>query len=82
MSKKKDKRAQETVAPAQVPPAKPLWTSGQWKIIAGGILTVAAGFIVLSRADPAGQNWASHLAPFLILGGYAAIGWALWGRRA
>lgn len=24
--------------------------------------------------DPMGQNWASNLSPFLILGGYALIG--------
>lgn len=45
-----------------------------WKVIGAGAGAVAAGFIVLSFTDPAGQNWASNLCPFLILGGYATIG--------
>ncbi|OGR82497.1 MAG: hypothetical protein A3J70_15245 [Elusimicrobia bacterium RIFCSPHIGHO2_02_FULL_61_10] len=45
-----------------------------WKVIGGGVLTVIAGFYVLSLTDPAGRNWASTLSPFLLLGGYAAIG--------
>lgn len=42
--------------------------------MAVGIGTLAAGFIVLSFADPLGRNWASVLAPFLILGGYGLVG--------
>ena len=41
--------------------------------MAGGAV-VLLGFAVLSRADALGRNWAASLAPFLILGGYAAIG--------
>ena len=44
------------------------------RAIACGIATLAAGFLVLSQSDPMGQNWASRLAPFLILGGYTIIG--------
>ena len=44
-----------------------------WKTLLAGIATSAFGFYVLSLTDPAGQNWASNLCPFLILGGYAAI---------
>ncbi len=44
-----------------------------WKVIGAGIGTVIVGFIVLSFTDPGGQNWASSLSPFLILGGYGAI---------
>ncbi|MFH1378977.1 MAG: hypothetical protein ABII23_01745 [bacterium] len=43
------------------------------KIIAGGIGILMLGFYILSKTDPAGQNWASILSPFLILGGYAVI---------
>lgn len=35
---------------------------------------VALGFYLLSLTDPAGQNWASVVSPFVILGGYAVIG--------
>ena len=45
-----------------------------WKVIGLGIGIVAIGFYVLSLTDPGGQNWASNLSPFLILGGYAIIG--------
>jgi hypothetical protein len=44
------------------------------KVIFAGAVILAAGFFILSKTDPAGQNWASKLSPFLILGGYAAIG--------
>ncbi len=43
-------------------------------IIVVGLAAILAGFIVLTRADPMGRNWASHISPFLILGGYALIG--------
>ena len=45
-----------------------------WKVIGLGIGIAAIGYVVLSFTDPAGQNWASNLCPFLILGGYATIG--------
>ncbi len=44
-----------------------------WKVIGAGVGVAALGYVVLSFTDPAGQNWASNLCPFLILGGYAAI---------
>lgn len=44
------------------------------KAMAIGAALVAFGFIALSRADAMGRNWASVLSPFLIVGGYAAIG--------
>jgi hypothetical protein len=43
-------------------------------VIAAGVGTLALGFIVLSRADAMGKNWAATLAPFLILGAYVVIG--------
>jgi hypothetical protein len=44
------------------------------KTIAAGSVLVILGYVVLTRVDPAGQNWAGTLAPFLILGGYLGIG--------
>lgn len=44
------------------------------KVIGAGIALLVVGFIVLSLTDSAGQNWASTLSPFLILGAYAVIG--------
>lgn len=44
------------------------------KVILSGIILVIAGFYILTKTDPYGQNWASKLSPFLILGGYAVIG--------
>jgi len=44
------------------------------RVIIGGIVAVIAGFIILAFADPEGRNFASHLAPFVILAGYATIG--------
>lgn len=70
--KNKKNKAPQSQRPAEV------ITSGitktGWKIIAAGVLVLVAGYFVLSKTDPAGQNWASTLSPFLILGGYAIIG--------
>lgn len=44
------------------------------KVISLGVATLVLGFIVLSRTDAMGRNWASHLSPFLILGAYVLIG--------
>lgn len=45
-----------------------------WKVIGLGVGIAALGYFVLTFTDPAGQNWASNLCPFLILGGYATVG--------
>jgi len=59
-------------------PPKPVKLSGisrtGKKIILAGMGLLAVGYLVLTKTDPAGQNWASMLSPFLILGGYAVIG--------
>ena len=49
-------------------------TSLGLKIIAAGVAVIVLGFVVLSRADAMGGNWAAHLSPFLILGGYVIVG--------
>ncbi|MBI4370408.1 MAG: hypothetical protein HY547_09290 [Elusimicrobia bacterium] len=55
-----------------------LLTTRQWKWVAVGAAVTAAGFAVLSQSDPSGKNWAGHLSPLMILGGYAVIGIVLW----
>jgi hypothetical protein len=44
------------------------------KVIFAGIITLIVGYYILTKTDPSGQNWASNLSPFLILGGYCLIG--------
>lgn len=56
--------------------ADPISSTGK-KTIAGGVVLAAAGFLVLTRADSMGRNWAASLSPFLILGGYALMGWGI-----
>lgn len=45
-----------------------------WRVIGVGIGVVVLGYIVLGFTDPAGKNWASHMSPFFLIGGYTAIG--------
>lgn len=56
--------------------ADPISSTGK-KTIAAGVVLAAAGFLVLTRADSMGRNWAASLSPFLILGGYALMGWGI-----
>lgn len=69
----KNKKTFKEKVPAPPPPSAALSPVGKRLVMAGGTL-VLLGFGVLSRADAMGRNWASSLSPFLILGGYAAIG--------
>jgi hypothetical protein len=69
----KPKKTQKEKVPAPPPPSAKLSSQGRTLIWAGGI-SVLLGFLVLSRADSLGRNWAATAAPFLLLGGYAAIG--------
>jgi hypothetical protein len=48
-----------------------------WKIVGLGIFTVVVGFIVLSFADSRAENWAGRLSPFVIIAGYALIGFGI-----
>lgn len=69
----KNKKTHKEKVPAPPPPSEALSSRGKALLWAGGS-SVLLGFAVLSRADASGRNWAASLAPFLILGGYAAIG--------
>ena len=69
----KQKKTFKEKVPAPPPPSAELNPLGKKLVWVGGSL-VALGFVVLSRADSMGRNWAASLSPFLILGGYAAIG--------
>ena len=69
----KDKKTVKEKAPAPPPPSAALSPVGKRLVAAGGALVIL-GFAVLSRADALGRNWAASLSPFLILGGYAAVG--------
>lgn len=65
----------KTQAPsAPAPSGEPLLSRRGKIVIAAGVAVAAAGYYILTLTDPAGRNWASHLCPFLILGGYALIG--------
>jgi len=44
------------------------------KIIIAGIILLIFGFFILTKTDPEGQNWASVISPFLIVGAYIIIG--------
>ncbi len=43
------------------------------KVILFGIFVLILGFFILTKTDPEGQNWASVLSPFLIVGAYILI---------
>lgn len=68
----KSKKTQKEKVSAPPPPSDVLSSQGKTLVKAGGVL-VLLGFVVLSRADAMGRNWAASLSPFLLLGGYAAI---------
>lgn len=70
---KKSKKDRAQPLPASPPAAADGISSAGKKVIGAGAALLVLGFIVLSFTDPMGRNWASHLSPFLILGGYAVI---------
>ena len=59
--------------PAAVSETSKVISSIGKKVIGLGILILAIGFFILSKTDPQGQNWASMLSPFLIVGAYVLI---------
>jgi hypothetical protein len=73
MSKKHNKqKSTGHKLPSQ--PAGPAISRRGKKTILAGAGALVAGFVVLALADPSGQNAAARLAPFIIIGAYAAIG--------
>ncbi|MFA5974663.1 MAG: hypothetical protein WC859_00665 [Elusimicrobiota bacterium] len=56
------------------PPRRVFLSSHSKKWLAAGILLAILGFWLLTFTDPAGQNWASTLSPFLLVIGYVFIG--------
>jgi hypothetical protein len=75
MSKKaREKKGGGTPAPE--PPRDGITPAGK-KVIGAGAALVVLGFIALSKADPMGRNTASLLSSFLLVGGYAAIGFGI-----
>ncbi|HBU68767.1 MAG TPA: hypothetical protein DEE98_00105 [Elusimicrobia bacterium] len=74
MKNKKNKHNQAKSQQAQNKPTVSGISSVGKKVIFAGICVLSLGFFVLTKTDPAGQNLASNVSPFLILGGYALIG--------
>ncbi|MFA6029247.1 MAG: hypothetical protein WC969_05285 [Elusimicrobiota bacterium] len=73
MAKKKKKEAAYASSAAQEPEGERITRRG-WLLVGAGVAALLLGFVVLSFTDPLGQNWASKLAPLLILGAYGVIG--------
>ena len=74
---KKDKKRRETLSQPDAATEQPVTSTRGWKLIGIGIGIVVLGFIVLCFTDPRGQNFASKLSPFLIIGGYTLIGFGI-----
>jgi hypothetical protein len=75
MGKKDRKRGGQPQTPD--PGGRGTLSARGWKIVALGIGLAAVGYVLLSFTDPAGRNWASRLSPFVIVGGYATIGFGI-----
>ena len=69
----KNKNTMKKDRPAAPLPYEPVSSLGKKLAAAGGALVVA-GFVLLSFADALGRNLPALLAPFFLIGGYAAIG--------
>lgn len=72
----KNKKTMKTDRPGPPAPIEPLSSRGKTMIATGGILVVC-GFVVLSFADPLGRNLAAQVSPFLLIFGYAVVGFGL-----
>jgi H+/Cl- antiporter ClcA len=60
-----------------VPVSSSFLPKSNLKFLIAGVFLTFFGFVLLSFTDSLGQNAASRLSPFLVLGGYALIGFAL-----
>lgn len=49
-------------------------------LMALGLALIAAGYVLLKKADPAGRNIYAALSPFFLLAGYLLIPAALYAR--
>ncbi len=79
MSRHKEKRLKDRDRPTPdlAISQAPLISKRGWKMIGVGISLLVGGFVLLSFTDPRGQNIPSQLSPFIIIGGYALIGWGI-----
>ncbi|MDD5688370.1 MAG: hypothetical protein PHE88_11140 [Elusimicrobia bacterium] len=68
----KHKHQQQKVVQMQQISLQPISKRGKIVILAG-IGLVIVGFLVLTKTNPQGDNWASILSPFLLIGGYITI---------
>ena len=73
----KTPRRSPVVAAKSLPVALPLFSALGKRLMAGGFGLVIICFFVLTFTDPAGRNWASHLAPLLLVLGYVLIGFGI-----
>lgn len=48
-----------------------------WKIIFSAIIPIMIGYILLTKADPAGENFYSVITPFFLIGGHILIIWGI-----
>lgn len=69
----KNKNTTKKDAPAPSLPSEALSSRGKLIVGVGGALVIA-GFVLLSFADALGRNLPAMISPFLLIGGYAAIG--------
>ncbi len=69
----KNPRRQLTAVPA-APVSRISFPSSAKKWLLAGLFSVVVGFVLLCWTDPSGQNWASTLSPFLLVGGYVLLG--------
>ena len=69
----KNKNTTKKDHPAPPLPTEALSPRGKQLAWVGGALVVA-GFVLLSFADALGRNLPALVSPFLLIGGYAAIG--------
>lgn len=72
----KNKNTMKKDAPAPSAPSEALSSQGKVLAGAGGALVIC-GFVLLSFADSMGRNLPAMVSPFLLIGGYAAIGFGL-----
>jgi hypothetical protein len=69
----KNRNTMKKDVPAASLPYEPVSSLGKRVAAAGGAL-VLSGFALLAFADPLGRNLPALISPFLLIGGYAAIG--------